>query len=449
MNGLVPQKWHEVFGKVLAKKPETATRRRARSCRTSSTASAPGSPASRRGDDQPAGAGGRRCHGHDPPDGRAGRARRGPERRPAGGGEESDTLVLPGPPPTGALPLATPAEDVDADTTLVLVGESPQEETLLLPAAGEIEDLVAGPTVVMAPAAGSQTLPPEPTVREQAPASETAARPARRVGVPVAWAFGGVAAVAALALGIVGWALWQRSQRRRRRCRRRPRRPRLRSPRARPAGRAGADRRRPARRERAPRARACASTARRRGRRRCELDELPFGGYEVRVEQKGYEPQTRTRVARRRHAERRGARRARAPRGADHGGGRHPLDAVGGDGLGRRARRSGRTPLSGLKLKPGTRRVEVALDGHETWTGSVDVVAGETGRVEVRLKAIAKPQAPPDAGAGRHRARLRELAGRGRRPRRRSSRAARRRTRPTGPAPEVGRAGLGAWSASS
>jgi TonB family protein len=41
------------------------------------------------------------------------------------------------------------------------------------------------------------------------------------------------------------------------------------------------------------------------------------------------------------------------------------------------------------------RRIEVALDDHENWTGSVDVAAGETGRVEVRLRAIAKPSAPP------------------------------------------------------
>ena len=71
---------------------------------------------------------------------------------------------------------------------------------------------MAGPTVVMAPPVGSLTLPPEPTVRDLAPAPATTARPASRAGVPVGWAVGGVAAVAVLALGIVGWALWQRSQ---------------------------------------------------------------------------------------------------------------------------------------------------------------------------------------------------------------------------------------------
>jgi TonB family protein len=55
----------------------------------------------------------------------------------------------------------------------------------------------------------------------------------------------------------------------------------------------------------------------------------------------------------------------------------------------------GTTPLTGLKLKPGRRKVEVALAEHETWSGTVDVAAGETGRVEVRLRALPKPSVPP------------------------------------------------------
>ena len=270
MNGLVPQKWREVFHKVLAKKPES--RYQTASAFVQDLEYCLGAWFTGLANEEtislqmPAVD---ESHGHDPPDGRAGRARRGPERRPAGGGGGVGHAGAPRPATDGSSPLATPTEDADADSTLVLVGESPQEETILLPAAGEIEDLVAGPTIVMAPPAGSTTLPPEPTVRELAPATETAVRPARRVGVPVAWALGGVAAVAALALGIVGWALWQRSQ----------------APEVSPAAAAepsapvaetapvpaapAADRRRLARRERALRARASASTARRRGRRRC------------------------------------------------------------------------------------------------------------------------------------------------------------------------------------
>ena len=61
-------------------------------------------------------------------------------------------------------------------------------------------------------------------------------------------------------------------------------------------------------------------------------------------------------------------------------------------------RPAGRTPLSAVALKPGARRVDVALEGHEPWSGTVDVVAGQKGRVEVRLKPIpaAKPEPTPE-----------------------------------------------------
>ena len=202
-------------------------------------------------------------------------------------------------------------------------------------------------------------------MRELTPAKGAAARPARRVGVPVGWAFGGVAAVAALALGIVGWALWQRSQAppageppapAAEPSLLRPPRPRPRRPRR------AADRRRLARRERAPgRARpperpgegADAAAARRpavRGLRG------PGGAERLR----GADAQ---RVARRRLAERRGARRARAPRGASPRGPPTSSRRLRGPRSRWTGARSATTPLSGLKLKPGKRRIEVALDG--------------------------------------------------------------------------------------
>jgi protein TonB len=58
-------------------------------------------------------------------------------------------------------------------------------------------------------------------------------------------------------------------------------------------------------------------------------------------------------------------------------------------------RPAGKTPLTGLRLRPGKRRLEVALEGHETWKGTVDVAAGEPGRVDVRLKAVPRPAPPP------------------------------------------------------
>lgn len=391
MNGLVPQKWREVFHKVLAKKAES--RYQTASAFVQDLEYCLGAWFTGLGD-------GETISLQMPvvddvtvtiPRMAGSAAPRSDASPPAG--EESDTLVLPGPPPTEALPLATPTEDVDADSTLVLVGEAPQDETVLLPAAGEIEDLVAGPTIVMAPPAGSLTLPPEPTVREPAPATETAARPARRVGVPVAWAFGGVAAVGALALGIVGWALWQRSQ----------------APEVLPA--ATAEPSAPVaestpvpaapaptvgalRVESAPPGARVRLNGQTKGQTPLQLDDLPFGAYEVRVDQKGYEAQARS-VSLDAGSPSAEVRVVLARPAAPASGAADILSTPSGAAVSVDGRPVGTTPLSGLKLKPGTRRIEVTLDDHETWTGSVDVAAGETGRVEVRLKAIAKPQAPP------------------------------------------------------
>jgi TonB family protein len=59
---------------------------------------------------------------------------------------------------------------------------------------------------------------------------------------------------------------------------------------------------------------------------------------------------------------------------------------------------AGRTPLSAVALKAGARRLELALEGHEPWSGTVDVVAGQKGRVDVRLKPIpaANPEPTPE-----------------------------------------------------
>ena len=131
-----------------------------------------------------------------------------------------------------------------------------------------------------------------------------------------------------------------------------------------------------------------------KGQTPLRLADLPFGAYEVRVEQKGYEAQTRA-VSLDAGSPSAEVRVALARPAAPASGAADILSTPSGAAVSVDGRPVGTTPLSGLKLKPGTRRIEVALDEHETWTGSVDVAAGETGRVEVRLRAIAKPPAPP------------------------------------------------------
>jgi TonB family protein len=132
-----------------------------------------------------------------------------------------------------------------------------------------------------------------------------------------------------------------------------------------------------------------------RGQTPLRLDELPFGDYRSRVEQKGFAAQART-VTLDAASPAAEVRLSLARSAAPATGSADVVSTPSGAAVTVDGLPVGRTPLSGLKLKPGKRRLEVTLDDHEAWTGSVDVVAGETGRVEVRLRAVAKaPASPP------------------------------------------------------
>jgi TonB family protein len=128
-----------------------------------------------------------------------------------------------------------------------------------------------------------------------------------------------------------------------------------------------------------------------RGRAPLELAELAFGSYEVRVEQSGYEPQKR-RVELDETAPSAELRLTLARR-APTGGSADFLSTPPGAAVSVDGTPAGQTPVRGVKLAAGKRQVEIALEGHETWSSTLDVVAGETGRVDVRLRAV--PKAPP------------------------------------------------------
>jgi TonB family protein len=123
------------------------------------------------------------------------------------------------------------------------------------------------------------------------------------------------------------------------------------------------------------------------------LADLPLGPHTVRVERKGYDPQSRdvTLSVGSPNAEVRVAlaRSVVADATADI------LSTPPGASVSLDGRPAGQTPLSGLKLKPGRHQVALALEGHEPWSGTVDVGVGEKGRVEARLHPVPKPAAPP------------------------------------------------------
>jgi TonB family protein len=49
---------------------------------------------------------------------------------------------------------------------------------------------------------------------------------------------------------------------------------------------------------------------------------------------------------------------------------------------------AGETPLTGHRLKPGTHRVEVSIEGHQVWSGEVQVESGRRARLEAQLQPI-------------------------------------------------------------
>jgi TonB family protein len=393
MSGLVPQKWREVFHRVLAKKPENRYQTASafvhdlEYCLGSwfaglGTQETVSLPASAR-DEVTVTIPKMPVPAQDAPEDLAEtRALPGPPR--SGGPETAPVPPLPGP----AAAAGTEA------TTLVLDGGAPKggEPTARMPAASGQPPLP--PTVLMSPPEASLTLPPQPTLRDAATTLVPVPPPRPRPGVPVAWVLG-AAATAALALGVVAWALWPRT-----RVGAAGEEAAAASPAASPAG--------PVTPGSAPVAPQLGTllvesepsdanvsvNGEMEGQTPLRLSDLPFGSYNVRVERKGYETQ---------------ARDVSLSAGADAGEARFVLvrpapppqgeaDVVStpsGASVSVDGRPVGTTPLTGLRLRPGKRRFQVALDGHETWTQTVDVAAGETGRVEVRLEALLRPADPP------------------------------------------------------
>ncbi len=131
-----------------------------------------------------------------------------------------------------------------------------------------------------------------------------------------------------------------------------------------------------------------------RGETPLEIRDLPFGSYDVRIEQRGFESQSQEvsldAENPEAHVSARLRRRAAPATGSAAIVSKPPGATVIVDG-----RSSGRTPLGGVALAPGSHRLALTLEGYERWSGVVDVVAGQRTRVDVNLEPKAPPTPPP------------------------------------------------------
>jgi TonB family protein len=132
-----------------------------------------------------------------------------------------------------------------------------------------------------------------------------------------------------------------------------------------------------------------------RGRTPLELGELAFGRYDVRVEQAGFGAEARKveLLAGSPAAE---LRVTLKPRAVPTTGSAEVVSTPSGAVVSVDGIAVGQTPIKELKLAAGKRRLEVALAGHESWTSLLDVVAGQSGRVDVKLKEKAAPPPTPE-----------------------------------------------------
>ncbi len=445
MNGLVPQKWYEVFSKVLAKKPEaryqtaSAFVQDLEYCLGSWWTGLGGeaetlvvAPANSevptveiKGVAVPAVPAAAPTAPPAPPAAAPVAAAAPAAPAPAASEDEIETVMIAPEGAAAAVPVVDEATPIDATLALppppripdvpstVILPPPPRppaapddiERTVLIPPAatadtgsvptqtlratlGDVETVMI-PPVTQAPPPVQQ--PPPPSVSQALASAPRQPNRGARPGIPVPLVLGGALA-ALLFVGLGAWALrsWQQAE---------P------EPVPAPASPAPTAEGRP---QEPPSLAAPTSgtirvlsepagarvllDGRARGRSPLELAELPFGRPEVRVEQQGYEPQRRS-VELDAAAPSAELRLTLARRAAPTAGSADFLSTPPGAWVKVDGKPVGVTPLLAFKLPAGQRQIEVALDGHETWSSTLDVVAGESGKVEVRLREI--PKAPP------------------------------------------------------
>jgi TonB family protein len=415
MNGLVPQKWHDVFGRVLAKKPDEryqtagAFVQDLEYCLGSWFGAAVG-------DETVLEAGPTLVTGAtvDPHPPSAPRTAQQPSPPPSASPAEEITAALPRaavPPPApaaaapprapggSAAPRPEPPPALAVTPTIVMkampVGEPGPTVRVKAPS-------VPPPPVKAAPSPP----PPPTTVRAPVPTSELpsiplakpapapkvpAPRPpaASRKGVPVGLVLGGVGLLFLLVF-VVGAFVFLRS---------RGEVVATPVPEAEVTPAADAANASPAvpagvlSIATQPAGAAISVNGEAKGVSPLEIPALEVGNYRVTADLRGYDPRTETatitadapraevRLSLSRSAPTTGlAEIVSTPSGA----------AVVVDGSA-----SGQTPLADLKLRPGAHKVELTKEGYEPWAGTVSVDLAKKTRLEATLKPVPKVTLPP------------------------------------------------------
>jgi TonB family protein len=124
-----------------------------------------------------------------------------------------------------------------------------------------------------------------------------------------------------------------------------------------------------------------------RGSTPVDLGDLEVGVYEVKVELKGFIAQTRSVVLSAESPQQDASfTLARVP---PAGGLLDVVSTPFGGAVRIDGAPAGETPLTGQKLKTGTHRVEISIEGHQPWSGEVQIEPGKRARVDAHLAPIA------------------------------------------------------------
>jgi TonB family protein len=124
-----------------------------------------------------------------------------------------------------------------------------------------------------------------------------------------------------------------------------------------------------------------------------DLAALPFGDYDVKVELKGFEARSTHLTLNAENAT--GSVNLSLPRLAPAMALADILSTPFGAAVSVDGRKVGQTPLTDFKVSPGTHQVQVTHDGYDEWNGPLKIDAGKRARLDVTLKAIPIPSPSP------------------------------------------------------